>query len=446
MKKFLIASAALALCLGLASCGAPADAGGPLGNAAPNTVAAAPAKTLACVGESVAIAASCARGELFFACKDGEGAPVPFDGSSFSAAEAGTYTFTFRAEGAEPVTFTVTAEEHDFSLRSDESVHWNECSRCGLRQGQGSHRFVRAADAEGHGQRCAVCGRTAGMEEHVFGWVDLGGSHARACALCEYSEGEDPHTFGAWSLGAGSAVRTCSLCGHAEESPFTALEVLSAPDAVAVPEGGAADPALFSVAVHFAGGSLAVPAGELAAFGVPGGALTLSYGALKVEADCTVYKKLQGGKIVAEGKAPFLLDLVAAEGSFELRFSLTVTARGDAWWESWMVAMRAGEAYALLRSDFAAEGMWSGAKSVMPNTGGFSSVVGKYGPDKFFAEEPISFVLTRDAEENTVRIAIKQGKSEAQFAFAGAPAGELSVLLGGEKCAYTCSDVLFLPL
>lgn len=447
MKKILTALAALLLCASLAACGAPADTGGRQGDAAPNTVAAAPSKTQACVGEDIAIAASCARGELRFACKDGEGASVPFDGSSFSAAEAGTYTFTFWAEGAEPVTFTVTAEEHDFVLRSDESVHWNECARCSAREGQKAHSFARAADAEGHGQRCTVCGRTAGMEEHAFGWEDLGATHARSCALCGYSEGEDAHAFGAWSLGEKGALRACTLCGHAEESAFTSLEVLSAPASVAVSESGAADPALFSVAAHFAGGSLAVPADKLAAAGVPGGALILSYGGLDVEADCTVYGRRQGGEVVAEETDPFLLSLgAAAEGSFELRFALTVTARGENLWEGWMISLRVGEEYAALRSNFAADGMWGRAETAMPGTYGYSCDVGKYGPEKFFAEEPISFVLTRDAEENAVQILMVQGDSEAKFAFADVPAGALSVLLGGERCAYTCSDVLFLPL
>ena len=75
-------------------------------------ITASLSKTQANVGEEVTVEYSATGGVAVTVtyAKDG-GAATPFTGNAFTASEAGTYVFTFTAEGAETVTRTLTVSQ-----------------------------------------------------------------------------------------------------------------------------------------------------------------------------------------------------------------------------------------------------------------------------------------------------------------------------------------------
>lgn len=82
------------------------------GGETPVVITASLSKTQANVGEEVTVTYS-ATGDATVTvtyAKDG-GAATPFTGNAFTASEAGTYVFTFTAEGAETVTKTLTVSQ-----------------------------------------------------------------------------------------------------------------------------------------------------------------------------------------------------------------------------------------------------------------------------------------------------------------------------------------------
>lgn len=82
------------------------------GGETPVVITASLSKTQANVGEEVTVEYSATGGVAVTVtyAKDG-GAATPFTGNAFTASEAGTYVFTFTAEGAETVTKTLTVSQ-----------------------------------------------------------------------------------------------------------------------------------------------------------------------------------------------------------------------------------------------------------------------------------------------------------------------------------------------
>lgn len=82
------------------------------GGETPVVITASLSKTQADVGEEVTVEYSATGGVAVTVtyAKDG-GAATPFTGNAFTASEAGTYVFTFTAEGAETVTKTLTISQ-----------------------------------------------------------------------------------------------------------------------------------------------------------------------------------------------------------------------------------------------------------------------------------------------------------------------------------------------
>lgn len=82
------------------------------GGETPVVITASLSKTQANVGEEVTVTYSATGGVAVTVtyAKDG-GAATPFTGNAFTASEAGTYVFTFTAEGAETVTKTLTVSQ-----------------------------------------------------------------------------------------------------------------------------------------------------------------------------------------------------------------------------------------------------------------------------------------------------------------------------------------------
>ncbi len=109
MKKILTVLFAVALALSLtvffAACGEKNDNKGK-----ENVITASLGKTEATVGEEVSVTYSATEGTVTVTYSKDGGAAVSFTGNTFTATEAGTYVFTFSAEGAEDVTKTLTVK------------------------------------------------------------------------------------------------------------------------------------------------------------------------------------------------------------------------------------------------------------------------------------------------------------------------------------------------
>ena len=109
MKKILTVLFAVALALSLtvffAACGEKNENKGK-----ENVITASLGKTEATVGEEVSVTYSATEGTVTVTYSKDGGAAVSFTGNTFTATEAGTYVFTFSAEGAENVTKTLTVK------------------------------------------------------------------------------------------------------------------------------------------------------------------------------------------------------------------------------------------------------------------------------------------------------------------------------------------------
>ena len=109
MKKILTVLFAVALALSLtvffAACGEKNDNKGK-----ENVITASLGKTEATVGEEVSVTYSATEGTVTVTYSKDGGAAVSFTGNTFTATEAGTYVFTFSADGAQDVTKTLTVK------------------------------------------------------------------------------------------------------------------------------------------------------------------------------------------------------------------------------------------------------------------------------------------------------------------------------------------------
>ena len=109
MKKILTVLFAVALALSLtvffAACGEKDENKGK-----ENVITASLGKTEATVGEEVSVTYSATEGTVTVTYSKDGGAAVSFTGNTFTATEAGTYVFTFSADGAQDVTKTLTVK------------------------------------------------------------------------------------------------------------------------------------------------------------------------------------------------------------------------------------------------------------------------------------------------------------------------------------------------
>ena len=96
---------ALSLTVFFAACGEKNDNKGK-----ENVITASLGKTEATVGEEVSVTYSATEGTVTVTYSKDGGAAVSFTGNTFTATEAGTYVFTFSADGAQDVTKTLTVK------------------------------------------------------------------------------------------------------------------------------------------------------------------------------------------------------------------------------------------------------------------------------------------------------------------------------------------------
>lgn len=116
----------------------------------------------------------------------------------------------------ETVTEPVAALGHEYSgtftaENSDETEHWQVCSRCGARGSTEAHTWVldeERSDSSGHAYRCEICQRTTETEAHSGPadgqYTETWLTHSWTCGDCGMTVTED-HTF--------DAEDTCTVCG-----------------------------------------------------------------------------------------------------------------------------------------------------------------------------------------------------------------------------------------
>lgn len=105
-RKWSLLTLCLTLLMGLSLCLFAA-----CGDGEKNVITAALSKTQVEVGETVTVTYSATEGEVSVTYKKDGGEAVTFTGTTFTPSAAGTYVFTFTAEGAEDVSKTLNVTE-----------------------------------------------------------------------------------------------------------------------------------------------------------------------------------------------------------------------------------------------------------------------------------------------------------------------------------------------
>ena len=133
-------------------------------------------------------------------------------------------------EGVYPA-MLVTVHSHSFGedYSFDSTGHWHTC-QCGAASEKKDHNYVLD---ETLGYEVCVCG--ADLKPHecesVDGkWYADGNLHYQLCTGCAQRIGEGEHTYGAWSFDAenGTQNRVCSVCQHVQKMYGTDNKVFQA--------------------------------------------------------------------------------------------------------------------------------------------------------------------------------------------------------------------------
>ena len=244
MKKILTVLFAVALALSLtvffAACGEKNENKGK-----ENVITASLGKTEATVGEEVSVTYSATEGTVTVTYSKDGGAAVSFTGNTFTATEAGTYVFTFSADGAESKTVTVvvkakpviTVEVSEAEITEGESVTFTfSCSD--------QAAVSVAVKYNGAAETLSVVSGTPVTLSKVGMYVFTFSAENAADVEKTVTVKAHTHTYGEWTQvnaptasSEGQIKRTCTFDG-CESSETMTLPALTAKNVAATATEG----------------------------------------------------------------------------------------------------------------------------------------------------------------------------------------------------------------
>ena len=168
--------------------------------------------------------------------EDGEAVDLGSATGTFTFANAGTYVFTFSADGADPYTYTVEVIAHDYTgqpyISAGEEGHYQVCKNCGVAHSETVAHVLQAENNNTqHWQGCAVCDYETAKSDHVLTWQSDDTQHWQACSGCAYTTAKENHSY-AIAYADGTVDYVCE-CGKVSASATVTITVTGGTGVVA---------------------------------------------------------------------------------------------------------------------------------------------------------------------------------------------------------------------